>query len=268
MARTVTDAAILLDAIAGYDPKDPVTAFSIGHVPDSYLSYLKKDGLNGSRIGVLREFIETPTTDPEIKSLMEKAIKDLAKQGAVIVDPLVIPNLEDIRSKATGGSPFKYELNEYLKSLGPDAKMKSLDEIIASGKFDPSIKDRMLTNQKAQGAPFDDPAYLKGEYYRQQYRIVVLKAMADYNVDAIIYPTWNNPPRLIGDLESPDGNNSNLMSPPTGFPALTVPMGFSYDKYPAGLQLLGRPFTEGLLIQYAFAYEQSTLHRHAPDSTP
>jgi amidase len=268
MARTVTDAAILLDAFAGYDPKDPVTASSIGHVPDTYTSYLKKDGLKGVRIGVLREFIDTPTIDPEVKRLMEQSIKDLEKQGAVIVDPFVIPNLADIRSKATGGSPFEYELNEYLKTLGPDAKMKSLDDIIASGKFDPSIKDRMLTNQKADGAPFDDPAYLKGEYYRQQYRIAVLKAMADYNVDAIIYPTWNNPPRLIGDMTSPDGNNSGLMSPPTGFPALTVPMGFSYDKYPAGLQMLGRPFTEGLLIQYAYAYEQATLHRHAPDSTP
>jgi amidase len=126
----------------------------------------------------------------------------------------------------------------------------------------------MLTNQKAEGAPMDDPAYLKGEYYRQIYRQAVLSAMADNQVDAIIYPTWNNLPRLIGDLTSPDGNNSNLMSPPSGFPAITVPMGFSYDKYPAGLQILGKPYNEGTLFQYAYAYEQATLHRRAPTSTP
>jgi amidase len=268
MARTVTDATIILDAIAGYDPKDPITASSIGNMPESYMSFLKKDGLKGARIGVLREFFETPTTDPEIKKLMEQAIEDLRKQGAVIVDPFVIPNHTEIRSKASGGNPFEYELNEYLKSLGPDAKMKTLDDIIASGKFDPSIKDRMLTNQKAEVAPMDDPAYLKGEFYRDRYREAVLKAMAEHDIDVIIYPTWNNPPRLIGDLESPHGNNSGLMSPPLGFPALTVPMGFSYDKYPAGLQMLGRPFDEGILIQYAYAYEQATLHRAPPASTP
>jgi amidase len=268
MARTVTDAAILLDVLAGYDKNDPVTASSIGNIPATYTSYLKKDGLKGARIGVLREYFETPTADPEVKRLMEQAITDLEKQGAVIVDPFVIPNLTSLHSKTTGGSPFKYELNQYLESLGPNAIMKSLDDIIASGKFDPSIKERMLNNQKAEGAPMDDPEYLKGEYHRQIYRQAVLSAMADYQVDTIIYPTWNNPPRLIGDLTSPDGNNSNLMSPPTGFPAITVPMGFSYDKYPAGLQILGKPYSEGTLIQYAYAYEQATLHRHPPISTP
>ncbi|WP_089200376.1 amidase family protein [Paenibacillus xerothermodurans] len=117
-------------------------------------------------------------------------------------------------------------------------------------------------------APIDDPEYLKGEFYREKYRQAVLKAMADHDLDAIIYPTWNNPPRLIGDLTSPHGNNSGLMSPPTGFPALTVPMGFSHGKYPAGLQMLGRPFSEGTLIQYAYAYEQATLHRQPPAVTP
>ncbi|KIL37636.1 hypothetical protein SD71_03295 [Cohnella kolymensis] len=268
IARTVTDATIILDAIAGYDPKDPVTAASIGNMPESYMSFLKKDGLKGARIGVLREFFETPTTDPEIKKLMEQAIEDLRKQGAIIVDPFVIPNHTEIRSKASGGNPFEYELNEYLKSLGTGAKMKTLDDIIASGKFDPSIKDRMLAAQKVDVAPMDDPAYLKGEFYRDRYREAVLKAMADYDIDVIVYPSWSNPPRLIGDLESPHGNNSGLMSPPLGFPALTVPMGFSYDKYPAGLQMLGRPFDEGILIQYAYAYEQATLHRVPPTSTP
>jgi amidase len=268
MARTVTDAAILLDAVSGYDPNDLVTASSIGNKPESYLNYLKKDGLNGARIGVLREFIDTPETDPEVLKLMEQAIADLKKKGATIIDPIVIPNLEAIRTKASGGNPFKFDLNDYLKSLGPNSKMRSLDDIIASGKFDPSIKDRLLSSQKAEFAPQDDPAYRDAEFHRQKYRMAVLKVMADYNVDAIIYPSWNNPPRLIGDLHSPHGNNSPLMSPPTGFPALTVPMGFIYGQYPSGLQILGRPYSEGTLIQYAYAYEQSTKHRKSPSLTP
>ena len=87
-------------------------------------------------------------------------------------------------------------------------------------------------------------------------------------LDAVIYPTWSNPPRKIGDMKSPAGDNSQLLSPQTGFPAITVPMGFTYESLPAGLTFLGRLFTEPALIKYAYAFEQSTRHRHPPAKFP
>jgi Asp-tRNA(Asn)/Glu-tRNA(Gln) amidotransferase A subunit family amidase len=94
-----------------------------------------------------------------------------------------------------------------------------------------------------------------------------LKAMDDARLDALVYLTWN-PARLIGDLNSPHGNNSNRLSPPTGFPALTVPMGFARGTLPTGLQILGRPWSEPTLFKVAYSYEQSTQHRLPPMSTP
>ncbi len=83
-------------------------------------------------------------------------------------------------------------------------------------------------------------------------------------LDAIIYPSWSNPPRKIGDSESPHGNNSPIIAPHTGQPTITVPMGYVNENLPAGLQMLGRPFSEAKLLQYAYAYEQQTKHRKSP----
>ena len=92
--------------------------------------------------------------------------------------------------------------------------------------------------------------------------------LAEHELDALIFPTWDNPPRLIGDLNSPHGNNSQQLSPPTGFPALSVPMGYVGNGLPVGLQLLGDAWAERTLIAIAYAYEQGTHHRVAPPSTP
>ena len=93
--------------------------------------------------------------------------------------------------------------------------------------------------------------------------------METERLDALAYPTWSNPPRLIGDLNTPAGDNSQLFSPSTGFPAISVPMGYTREnRLPAGLQLLGRPFAEGTLFRLAFAYEQATHHRRPPPTTP
>ena len=84
-------------------------------------------------------------------------------------------------------------------------------------------------------------------------------------VDAVIYPTWSNAPRKVGDMQSPAGDNSQILSPQTGFPAITVPMGFTYNSLPAGLTFLGRLFSEPELIKLSYAYEQATRHRHPPE---
>jgi Asp-tRNA(Asn)/Glu-tRNA(Gln) amidotransferase A subunit family amidase len=92
--------------------------------------------------------------------------------------------------------------------------------------------------------------------------------LREQRLDALVYPTWSNPPRLIGDLRSPHGDNNQVLAPRSGFPAITVPMGFTYGTLPAGLQFLGDAWSEPRLIALAYAYEQATRHRRPPASTP
>ena len=116
--------------------------------------------------------------------------------------------------------------------------MKTLADIIASQKFYPPL-EKTLLNSEAQPPPEQNPRCLAGEENARRLAQGVLKAMDDARLDALVYPTWNNPPRLIGDLSSPHGNNSNRIAPHAGFPALTMPMGFTHGTLPAGLRNSG-----------------------------
>ena len=267
MARTVEDAVRILEVIAGYDPADPITKDSIGKVPKNYRQFLKKNGLQGVRLGVFRRYLDAPTTDPQIKEVMTQAIADLKAQGAIIVDPFDLPNYQELTRNISCNS-FHYDLNNYLASLGASAKYKTLSEIVAAGLYLPSNETR-LKNFVQTSAPATSPC--QDVYHDPRsiaLRDALLQAMEKENLNAIIYPTWSNAPRKVGDLQTPAGDNSQILSPQTGFPALTVPMGFTYGSLPAGITFLGRLFSEPDLIQYAYAYEQATKHRKPPAQFP
>lgn len=270
MARTVEDAVRIFEVIAGYDPADPITATCIDKMPANYTQFLDKDGLKGARIGVLREFVDPETADPQVKSLFEQAISDLKKQGAIIVDPFVIPNLMD-HYKGIWCDVFRHDINNYFASLGENAPVKNLAEIVEAGKYSPDIEQR-IKEALAVDLPPDqqNPPCLdvSTDPRRIAFRQEVIGAMDAAGVDAVIYPSWSNPPRKVGDLESPHGNNSPYIPPHTGQPAITVPMGYTYKNLPAGLQWLGRPFGEPELIKFAYAYEQATKHRKPPALFP
>jgi amidase len=268
IVRTVEDAATLLDVLAGFDPEDPITKNSAGHIPKSYASYLDRNGLRGARLGVFRPYIDAPSTDPQIKVLTERAIQELKQQGAEIVDPFVIPNFESLTKDIFCGD-FQADLNDYLKKHGQGAAYKNLGEIIESGLYLPYIESR-LQDAAAKPVRADDTT-CRDVYHNEKkiaFRDAILGAMAQYKVDAIIYPTWSNAPRKVGDRQSPAGDNSQVLSPQSGFPAISVPMGYTYDVLPAGLTFLGSGFSEGMLIKFAYAYEQATKHRHAPPKFP
>ena len=137
MARTVADAVAVFDVIAGYDPADPVTEASRGKKARRYIDSLKKDGLKGARIGVVRQLSNTETTDPEVLRRFEEALTALRRSGATVVD-VRIPELDTIKGSLWCGR-FKTDINAYLASLGPKAPVKNLDEIIKSGKFHPTM---------------------------------------------------------------------------------------------------------------------------------
>src|SRR3989441_9593814 len=267
MARTVADAVAIFDVIAGYDPADPVTAASQGKRPDSYMKSLVKDGLQGVRLGVVRQLFTPQNTDPEVMKRMEQALIDLQRQGAQVVDTFRVAEIDDIPPATLFCRRFKFDINEYLARLGPSAPVKSLEEIIKSTKFHPSIEKRLIDRQ-AEPPLAENQWCIQAAENTRRLRDAVQKAMDDARVDALVYPTWAFPPRLIGDLNTPHGNNSPRLSPPTGFPAITVPMGFVHGTLPVGLQVFGRAWSDPTLIQIVYAYEQATRHRRPPASTP
>lgn len=259
LARTVADTAALLSVVAGYDPADPVTGLSKGHIHD-YTRDLRRDGLRGVRIGVLRRYIDAPATDPEIRALTEKAIADLKAQGAVIVDPFDIPHYDEL-TKNIGCGNFQKDVNQWFAVHAPGAPYHSIQDVYDAGLYLPYIQKRLENALKPSNTTCQDVWH---DEKKIAFRKSLLDAMDAQHLDAILYPTWSNAPRLVGDLKSPGGDNNQVISPMTGLPAITVPMGYTHGNLPAGLQLLGHAFAEGDLIRFAYAYEQATHNRHPP----
>lgn len=267
MARTVADAVAVFQVVAGPDSTDPVSLAARDHPIPDYSAALRADGLNGARIGVLRQAYERPTTDTEIVRLFTRALNDMRQKGAQIVDPANVPHLDSLLRLQSGPcNPFKDDINHYLAALGSDGPpVHSLAEIITSGKFHPTIQRRLEQAELVTTTPDDTPGCQARDRFRSALRRSVLALMDSLHLDAFVYPTWSNPPRLIGDLNTPAGDNSQLFSPSTGFPAVNVPMGFTRgNRLPAGLTFFGRPWDEATLFRLAFAYEQATHRRRAP----
>jgi Asp-tRNA(Asn)/Glu-tRNA(Gln) amidotransferase A subunit family amidase len=268
VTRTVADTALVLQVIAGEDPNDPITAGSREHVDPSYRSALQRDGLKGARLGVLHQAYEAPTLDREVTEVFHGAVGELRDLGAEVIDPAAVADLDALRrtQNAQGGcNQFKHDLNLYLAGLGDRAPVHSLAEIISSRRFHPSIQARLESGQASDDAPGESPGCRTRDDFRARLRAGVLRLMDDLELDALVYPTWSNPPRLIGDLNTPAGDNNQFFAPSTGFPAITVPMGYTRgDTLPAGLQFFGRPWSESLLLRLAYAYEQATHHRRPP----
>ena len=270
MARTMVDAVKVFQVIVGEDPRDPVTAAAKGRSIPDYSRSLDPNGLKGAVIGVLREAYERDTTDPEIVQIFLRALEDLRREGATVVDPANIEGLEVKRQ--TGPNPcmgFKYDLNHFLAERDGQVPVADLAAILKTGKFHPSTQKRLEDSEKGPANGPDSEACQADDAYREQFRETVVKTMDRLKLDAFVYPTWSNPPRLIGDLNTPAGDNSQVFSPTTGFPAINVPMGYSRGgTLPVGMTFYGRAWSEAQLIKLAYAYEQATMHRRPPASTP
>ena len=161
---------------------------------------------------------------------------------------------------------FKHDLNNYLAGLGGKAPLSMLEEIIKSRQFHPSIQARLETAQASNDVPGESTGCRSRDEFRQTLRIAVIKLMTDLKLDALIYPTWSNPPRAIGDLNTPAGDNSQLFAPSTGFPAITVPMGFTRGQYAAR-----RPAVSGTSMgraAHSFASPMRTSRAHITDAHP
>jgi len=266
MARTVTDAVAVFQVVAGYDPDDPATEPSRDRPVPEYAKALQRDGLRGARLGVMPQAYLTATTDTEVVRVFARAVADLRRQGATVLDSIVIPELDSLRRTARGGcNPFKFDFERYLASRSDSTiPVKTVAELIRSNRFHPSVQVRLTAAQAESLPPEQNPACAARDRFREGLRAAVLRVMERNRLDAFVYPTWSNPPRLIGDLNTPHGDNNQLFSPSTGFPAITVPMGYTRGVLPAGLQFFGRPWAEETLIRLAYGYEQATRWRKQP----
>ena len=278
MTRTVMDAAILLDVIAGYDPQDPVTAYAEGRMPDSYAVGLDMNGLQGARIGVIRESMD-PKTNTEsddyrqVRAVLDRAIADLRSLGAAVVDPVIVPNLDSVqRTYVENNFETERAMNAYLAQHA-GAPLQTVGDILVSGVVNP-WRAKGLMN--VVGKSTDDSKYLSILAARERLRQAVLTLMVDNGLNALVYATFDHQATTIAPdvLTNPNteddyalGNNRYL-SPVIGFPALTVPAGFTSDGLPVGLEFLGRAFSEATLLRLGYAYEQGTQRREPPATTP
>lgn len=266
ITRTMEDAVKVLDVIAGYDKDDAETAWSVGKKPETYTAFLNKDGLKGKRLGVLESFFGS---NPEVTAVVRKSIADMEANGAILV-PIAEPIDSGmlVSQVSVHFHDLKDHLNIYLNALPERAPVHSVEEVLASGKYHPGIEDNL---KKAMALSVGTPEYNQRLVKRAALQTQVMKIMADYDLDALVYPHQQQLVCLIG--KSQDGRNGVLGSV-TGFPSIAVQAGFSSPTetapigVPVGMEILGRPFTEPTLIEIAYGFEQKVGNRKPPLSTP
>ena len=267
IARNVTDVAIMLDAIAGYDPSDSQTAASFHNIPKSYTDSLHRRALRGARIGFLKELLVRDQADEEVAAVIRAAAMEMKNAGAEVFE-ISIPTLKEQLAYRDGETSllisldFKFDFDAYL-SAHPSAPIRSLADVISSGIYDPVTEDRLKEAQSHDSR--DTKQYFEELARRSTLGASILTAMADNRLDAIAYPTIRRTANLIGEGQS--GNNC-VLSSGSGLPAISVPAGYLNDGVPVGIELLGRAWSEPQLIGLAYDYEQSTRHRRPPASTP
>lgn len=266
MARTVSDATICLGSMVGIDSEDSKTLESEGEYYTDYTQFLNADGLKGKRIGLYKK---PYGINFKVDELMNKAVEYLKRRGVEIVE------IEEITNDEVGANSFqvmlfeyKDGLNKYFKSLGPDAPIKSLEELIAFNLSD-SIEMQYYNQKYLEMA--QEKEGLSSDVYLQALKKMLKgsrengidRVMNEYDLDAIIAPTGS--PAWKTDLINGDSYQLGSSSPAarSGYPNITVPMGF-VDELPVGISFFGRAWSEPVLIEIAYSYEQGTNHRKAP----
>ncbi|MEM7331954.1 MAG: amidase [Chloroflexota bacterium] len=271
MARTVADAAILLGALTGVDERDAETAVNKGHA--DYTSYLDKNGLQGARIGVARDYFGR---DPNVDAIMEQSIAAMRALGAEVVDPVEIKTKDQVRESEFTVLlyEFKADLNQYLAALGDDAPISSLEQLIAFNnahpdKTMPYFGQELLQMAQEKGALTDDDYVEALQKNHQLSRGEGIDAtMSEHQLDAIIAPSgqpawpidWVN-----GD--SHKGIGASGITAVSGYPSITVPAGYVHGL-PVGMSIFAQAFSEPALIKFAYAFEQATKVRQSPQFLP
>jgi amidase len=268
MCRTLRDAAILLGALTGVDPNDPATAASAGKSYTDYAQFCDPNGLKGARIGVARKYFGF---NDAVDALMEQSIDAMKKQGATVIDPAEIATLGkfDDSELLVLLYELKTDLNTYLARLGPQAPVRTLNDVIDFNERNrqkemPYFGQDLFIKAESKG-PLTDKAYLDAldKNHRLARTEGIDATMDNFKLDAIIAPTAG--PAWLTDLLNGDhvaGGSSNAAAV-AGYPNINVTAGF-ISGLPVGISFFGRAWSEPMLIRIAFAFEQATKARRAP----
>ncbi|MGU7770307.1 amidase family protein [Burkholderia sp. MR1-5-21] len=271
LGRHVVDVAAMLQTMAAADPADPATE---GHPHPNYVASLRADALRGKRIGVLRVMFGSAPEHRPVNDVMEQALAQVKKAGATLVD-IDAPELGSDKLIADNDVQ-KYEfatvMNHYLATTMPNAPLKTVRQIYASGRFNHATLDSFLKTSVSYRDGMAEPDYKLRLERDARTRAVLAKVMADNHLDAIVYPLQKRLVVPLTELNQADRNG--ILASVTGFPAVTVPAGFSAPTptaplgVPVGMDILGKPWREAALLSIAYSFEQATHVRRPPQSAP
>jgi amidase len=262
LARSMVDLAIGLDATVGPDPADPATAGLEARSLPRFRDAARPNALRAVRIGVLLDYLGSEPDEAETNSVIRSALAEMESLGAEVVD-VQIPGFDALISGTSLiDFEFKWDLMDYLARV-PNPPVRSLTEIVDGELHHAAVAGVLRRSDRHESR--SPPGW--GEALAKRAAAVerVLAFMDENGLDALAYPSLRRVPAIIGE---PSGGNNCQLSAATGFPALTVPAGFTPGGVPVGLELLARPFEDERLVSYGFAYEAASRPRRAPETTP
>ena len=262
IARSVTDLALLLDAVVGVDPDDPQTAEAYGRPPERYTEGLNPLALNGARIGILEDLLLVEPADAAVAEVMGRAVAQLQSLGAVVVR-VSLPEIWEILEPRLDGlfvlvHEFKRDIDAYF-AMTPGVPVHSLADVLASGNYHPDVEAALLASE-AMGE-HTRREYLEAMLDRPRLRQLVLALMARERLDVLVYPSIRQVAARLGE---PQPGSNCALSANSGLPALTLAAGFTATGMPVGIELLGTPWSEARLLSLGYAYEQAARHRMPP----
>jgi amidase len=272
MARTVTDAAILLSALTGVDPRDAATRSSRSHIESDYTRFLDPRGLKGARIGIARNYFGF---NERVDKLLEEALDVMKRQGAILVDPVNDPTRGEYDESELEVMlyEFKADLNAYLKTAGPGAVARTIDQVIEFNEKNRAREmqyfgQEIMIRAAAKG-PLTEPAYRRAlaRNLRLSRTNGIDAMIRTHRLDAIVAPTGGTP--WLTDFANGDhfSGGFSTAAAVAGYPHLTVPAGYLHGL-PVGISFFGGAWTEGRLIRIAYAFEQASKYRKAPRFLP
>jgi amidase len=272
MTRTVADAARVMDALVGYHPGDPYSAaHAVSRRDHTYADELTPDGLQGVRVGLVTNALgsEEVAEMAAVNALVRGAVEAMGGAGAEVVE-LEIPDLMDhIVATSMYTDRSKHDIDLFLSELS-EPRARTLREVYEAGHY-----HRGLDLMDAIIAGPDDPEqsadYLRRFAARHEFTLATVNLVAANKLDLLVYPSVQVPPPTMegrAEWTTLTFPTNTLIASQTWMPAITVPAGFTDDGVPVGLELVAKPYDEGALFRGAFAFEQATNHRRAPESCP
>ena len=279
LGRSVYDVAVMIDAMAGFDPEDLDTRDGLGHYPQgTWAGQVAVPDLKKFRIGVLREAMSTLPANAEAQALFDAALEDMRNAGAQVLDPVMsgIDLARQSDSSSIGVWPYEVIVagDVYLKRLGPKRPFKNMKEMIETVGPDKFVDSYPLA---LSYPPLEmDPGFLRRYRGRQAIRDLVESLLTRYGLDAFVIQYVSTPPlaRDVSGAAAPAGGRDSRtirgggIVSSTGLPGIVVPAGYTKDNLPVGIEFIGKSFDDLRLLQVAYGYEQATRKRKSPRITP